>query len=396
MSLPPLGRAAQQHLLGRRVRSILTRADRRTLGGQRVLVTGAGGSVGSELARQLARCRPARLVLLDHSEYALFAIERELRHAHPRLSLEAVIGDVSRGADMRAVCAAERPDVVFHAAAYKHIMLTELAVLPAVRTNVLGALEAAMAARRLGARFVLISSDKAAQPTSVMGATKRLAEVVVLGLASPTFRPVAVRFGNILGSSGSLVEIMRRCVHEGRAIPVTDPDATRFFMTAEEAVSLVMKADIIGRRAQVFWLDMGAPIRIGDLAERFVAWAAGEGQTPKGVEIIGLRPGEKLCEELATQGMAMRCTAHPHIWSARQRRVPAARVASAVRDLRRAVAAGAAADALTVLQDAVDDFAASAAARGAASATQSAAARARVRAVARALLFLPSAAGDTQ
>ena len=388
MSLPPLNPELEQHLLDRPVRSILDPADRYNFAGQRVLITGAGGTVGAELARQIAACRPARLTLVDHAEYALFRVEGAIRHAHPELDLDPLVADVSRRADMRQACAG-RPHVVFHAAAYKHVTMTERAIVPAVRTNVLGALDAATAARAVGARFVLISSDKAAQPSSVMGATKRLAELVVLGLASPEFRPVAVRFGNVLGSSGSVVEIMRRCVEEGRPIPITDRDATRFFMTAAEAVSLVLKADSIGRRAQVFWLDMGAPIRIGELVDRFVAWATAHGAVVPPLEIIGLRPGEKLCEELATQGMAMRSTAHPSIWAARQRRVPCAQVAAAVRELRRAAAAGDPARALEILQATIPDFQASASAHRAAQAAHHAAA-------ARPLLYLPTAAGRSR
>jgi FlaA1/EpsC-like NDP-sugar epimerase len=396
MSLPPLAPQDEQLLLGRPVRAILDPVDRSVVAGERVLVTGAGGTLGAELARQIAACHPARLVLIDHAEYALFRIDRELRHAHPQLSIEPLVADVSRRADMRAACLGERPHVVFHAAAYKHVTLTERAIVPAVRTNVLGALEAALAARRVGARFVLISSDKAAQPTSVMGATKRLAELVVLGLASERFRPLAVRFGNILGSSGSLVEIMRRCVEEGRPVPVTNPDATRFFMTAGEAVSLVLKADSLGRGAQVFWLDMGDPIRIGDLVDRFLAWSAAQGLATPGIDVVGLRPGEKMCEELATQGMAMRCTEHPSIFAARQRRVSPARVDAAVRALRRAVAAGAPVDALAVLQTVVGGFRASDAAVRAAAAVQATNVRPRRPAVARPLLYLPTAAGRSR
>jgi FlaA1/EpsC-like NDP-sugar epimerase len=235
-----LTRDIQEQLLGRRAHDLLTDFDRVAFARQRLLVTGAGGSLGRELSRQLASCRPARLTLMDHSEYALFSIERELRAAYPELGLDAVLGDVSRRADVRAVFRLARPQAVYHAAAYKHVPIVERAIVPSLRTNVLGALETATAARDMGARFVLISSDKAAEPKSVMGATKRLAELAVLQLASPTFKPVAVRFGNILGSSGSLVEIMAECVRERRSIPVTHPDATRFFMTAQEAVALVL------------------------------------------------------------------------------------------------------------------------------------------------------------
>jgi FlaA1/EpsC-like NDP-sugar epimerase len=372
-----MSRDLQEQLLGREVRAVLTDGDRAALRGQRVLVTGAGGSVGSELTRQIAACGPARMVLLDHSEYAVFRVEGELRERYPDLAVEVLLGDVSRRADVRAACASLRPHVVYHAAAYKHVTITERAVVPAIRTNVLGTLETAMAARDVGARFVLVSSDKAAEPRSVMGATKRLAELVALSMASPTFRPVAVRFGNILGSSGSLVEIMARCVGDGRNIPVTHPDATRFFMTAEEAVSLVLKADLIGGGAQVFWLDMGEPVRIGDLAERFIACSTPPGRERIGIDVIGLRPGEKMCEELTTQGLTMRSTEHPRIWRARQRCVAPDAVAAAVRTIRRAVAHGDAERALRAMERVVGDFEASPAARRAASASSAASARAR-------------------
>ena len=357
-----LPRELEEHLLGRPLRAVLTGSDRRSFAGQRVLITGAGGSLGSELTRQVAACDPERLVLLDHSEYAVFRLESELRAQYPALRVDVVLGDVTRRSDMRAVCASLRPHVVYHAAAYKHVTITERSAVPAIRTNVLGTLETAQAARDVGARFVLISSDKAAEPRSVMGASKRLAEIVALGMASATFRPIAVRFGNILGSSGSLIEIMERCVREGRNVPVTHPDATRFFMTASEAVSLVLKADLIGCRAEVFWLDMGDPLRIGDLAERFIECVTPAGQPRVGVDVIGLRPGEKMREELTTQGLTMRSTSHPRIWSARQRRVAQQTIADAIRSLRRAVAAGDAERALGAMEQVVDDFAASSAA----------------------------------
>jgi FlaA1/EpsC-like NDP-sugar epimerase len=354
-----LTRDIQEQLLGRRVHDLLTDIDRAAFARQRLLVTGAGGSLGRELSRQLASCRPARLTLMDHSEYALFSIERELRAAYPRLDLDAVLGDVSRRADVRAVFRLARPQAVYHAAAYKHVPIVERSIVPSVRTNVLGALETATAARDTGARFVLISSDKAAEPKSVMGATKRLAELAVLQLASATFKPVAVRFGNILGSSGSLVEIMAECVRERRRIPVTHPDATRFFMTAQEAVALVLKADLMGGSGTVFWLDMGKPLRIGDLVDRFVACATPAGETPVGIDVVGLRPGEKMREELTTQGLAMQQTAHPRIFAARQRRVEGNRISTALRTIRRAVAAGNATVALTALASVVVDFSAS-------------------------------------
>jgi len=351
-----LDRAAEERLLGRPVESVLTALDRRALRDRRLLVTGAGGSVGSELARQLAGCDPASLTLVDHAEYNLFRIERRLRAEFPTLVIEAVVGDVSRRADIRHACAITRPHAVYHAAAYKHVPITEVAVIAAARTNVLGTVETIRAARDVGARFLLVSSDKAADPRSVMGATKRLAELVATYQRSRLFRPVVVRFGNILGSSGSVVEIMTEAVRQGRNIPVTDPSATRFFMTAEEAVSLVIKADLMGRGGDVFWLDMGAALRIGDLAQRVIDWWTPEGQRPVDIDIIGLRAGEKLREELTTQGLEMKKTSHPRIWSARQKDVSRHDIIKAVRQLRRACASGDAAMALDTIAGAVAGY----------------------------------------
>jgi FlaA1/EpsC-like NDP-sugar epimerase len=353
---PLLDKAAQEQILGRTVDSVLTSADRRALRGQRLLVTGAGGSVGSELARQLAACGPQSLTLVDHSEYHLFQIERDLRDEFPGLALETMIGDVSRRTDVRAACQAARPTAVYHAAAYKHVPIAEKSIIAAARVNVLGTAETVRAAREVGARFVLVSSDKAAEPRSVMGATKRLAELLALRQRSRLFRPIAVRFGNILGSSGSVVEIMLRNVRAGRSIPITSPDASRFFMTAQEAVSLVLKADLIGRGGEVFWLEMGQPLRIGDLAERVISYATPQGVAPVGIDVIGLRPGEKMREELTTQGLEMRRTSHARIWSARQRDVAKPVVEHALRRIRRGCASG---DALAVLEAmtlAVTDF----------------------------------------
>jgi FlaA1/EpsC-like NDP-sugar epimerase len=351
-----LDRDAEQRLLGRPVESVLTAFDRRTLKGKRLLITGAGGSVGSELARQLASCGPSSLTLVDHAEYNLFNVEHRLRAEYPELAIHAVLGDVSRRADIRSACLTARPHTVYHAAAYKHVPITEVSVIAAARTNVLGTVETIRAAREVGARLLLVSSDKAADPRSVMGATKRLAELVAVYQRSRLFRPVVVRFGNILGSSGSVVEIMTKTVKAGRNVPVTDPTATRFFMTAEEAVSLVIKADLMGRGGDVFWLDMGQPLRIGDLAERIIDWATPPGQPRVGIDIIGLRPGEKLREELTTQGLEMKTTSHPRIWYARQLDVPRTTIQHVVMHLRRACAAGDAARALEMILKAVPDY----------------------------------------
>lgn len=349
-------RFAQERLLGRPTEGVLTSADRRALRGQRLLVTGAGGSVGSELARQLASCAPQALTLFDHGEYNLFQVERDLREQFADVPITAVLGDVSRRADIRAACLVARPTALYHAAAYKHVPIAETSIVAAARVNVLGTSEAVRAAREVGARFLLISTDKAAEPRSVMGATKRFAELLALRQRSRLFRPLAVRFGNILGSSGSVVEIMVRAASAGRNVPVTAPDATRFFMTAQEAASLVLKADLIGRGGEVFWLEMGQPFRIGELAEWVIAYATPAGHSPVGVDVIGMRPGEKMREELTTQGLEMRKTSHARIWSARQRDVGRTAIDRAIRQLRRGCARGDASGVLAAIRLAVEDF----------------------------------------
>lgn len=359
-----------EFLLQRPVRRLLTDADRRTFRGRRVLVTGAGGSIGAALARQVAELGPSQLVLIDQSELALFQIERELGERYPTMPMEPVLADVSRTGAMAHVCRAVRPHVVYHAAAYKHVTMVERAVCAATNVNVLGTQSTVDAARDAGARFVLISSDKAASPQSVMGATKRLAELVVLSRATRTFHPVVVRFGNVLGSSGSVLTIMRECIRQGRPIPVTDPDATRYFMTAGEAVALVMKTELLAQGAETYWLDMGEPVRIGTLVDRLLALEARHGFPPVPVTRIGLRPGEKLREELTSQGLRMCPTRHRRVWVARQRPVESAVISRTLDAVARDVARGDAAAVLEALERAMPDYAASAQARRCA-ATQS-------------------------
>jgi FlaA1/EpsC-like NDP-sugar epimerase len=357
----------EQLLLGRAVRAGLSAAQRSAFANRRILITGAGGSVGSELGRQLAECGPAELVLLDHGEYALFRIARELRD---RATITAVLGDVSRRVDIRGACLAHRPDYVFHAAACKHVTVAEQSIVAAARSNVLGAVLTARAAREVGARFVLISSDKAAEPRSVMGATKRMAERLVLRAG---VRPgaIAVRFGNVLGSSGSVVELLLEAARAGQTLTVTDPAATRFFMTAAEAVSLVLKAAILGRAGDVFWLDMGRPVGLGQLVERIIDLVVASGRPRPPIKLVGLRPGEKCHEELTNQGLEMERTDDAAIWRARQAPIGAAGT-SPLNDLRRACRAGDAAGALRAIQQAVPDYVPSYQARAAAARTRAA------------------------
>ncbi|MBI5335890.1 MAG: polysaccharide biosynthesis protein [Burkholderiales bacterium] len=286
------------------------------ISGRTVLVTGAGGSIGSELCRQIARFGPARLVLLELSEYALYAIEQELSERYPHLPLERLIGDVKDLPFLRTCFARHRPHLVFHAAAYKHVPLMEgdNAWL-ALRNNALGTHHAALAAAEAGVeRFVLISTDKAVNPTNVMGASKRAAEMVVSHLAAtrPGTRFIAVRFGNVLGSSGSVIPKFKDQIARGGPITVTHPEITRYFMTIPEASQLVLQASALAESGQVFVLDMGEPIRIADLARELIRLS---GHTEAEIPIVftGLRPGEKLYEELLADADTTLPTSHPRL-----------------------------------------------------------------------------------
>ena len=346
----------QEALLGRSVHSVLSSIDRAMFAGERCLVTGAGGSIGSELARQISACEPAALTIIDHSEAHLFDIERELSERWPSLRLNTVLADVTRPTMLRLAFRQARPRVVFHAAAYKHVTMAERAACAAARVNVLGTANVLSATREVGGRLVLVSTDKAAAPRSVMGATKRMAELVAARASASSGRPAIVRFGNVLGSSGSFVALAMDCIRRGRPIPVTDPDATRYFMTVSEAASLVMKADALAVGGETFWLDMGEPIRIGDLVERLQQLGVRQGFHRVPVHVIGLRAGEKGVEQLTTQGLKMVRTAHPRIWVARQLPPAAATLDTATRILRRQISRGDATGVLKTLAAVVPDY----------------------------------------
>jgi FlaA1/EpsC-like NDP-sugar epimerase len=285
------------------------------LGGKVVLITGAGGSIGSELCRQVARYGPLRLVLYELSEFALYRIEQELSEHFPHIPLLRLVGDVRDPEHLRATFARVRPQVVFHAAAYKHVpLMEEDNAFAALRNNTLGTWRAASAAAEAGAeRFVLISTDKAVNPTNVMGASKRAAEMVIAKLAAEVAaqggrtRFMAVRFGNVLGSSGSVIPKFKEQIARGGPVTVTHPDITRFFMTIPEAARLVVQAAAIGEGGQVFVLDMGEPVRIVDLARDLIRMS---GHTSDEIPITfsGLRPGEKLYEELLADADATLAT----------------------------------------------------------------------------------------
>ncbi|HQU17254.1 MAG TPA: nucleoside-diphosphate sugar epimerase/dehydratase [Gammaproteobacteria bacterium] len=334
-TLPPMdavvsGRAALQELravsiedlLGRDPVSLDRLALREGIAGKVVLVSGGGGSIGSELCHQIARLGPATLVILDQSEFNLYSVDLKLREQHPELVLRLCLGDVTDKVAVEHAMQMHRPDVVFHAAAYKHVPMLEGQAREAVRNNVLGTRLMALAAHKYGcAGFVLISTDKAVNPANVMGATKRASEMICQGLAQQSStRFITVRFGNVLGSAGSVVPLFRRQIEAGGPVTVTHPEVTRYFMTIPEACQLILQAAVMGKGGEIFVLNMGEPIMIRYLAEQMIRLS---GRVP-GEEIqityTGLRPGEKLYEELFHDQENLMPTAHKQILLARSRR----------------------------------------------------------------------------
>ena len=292
---------------------------RELAGGKAVLVTGAGGSIGSELCRQLARLTPSRLIVVGRGENSVFELMEELRRSFPRLAVDPVIADVRDRARLERVFQQTRPDTVFHAAAHKHVPLMEQNVSEAILNNVLGTKVVAELSARYGAeRFVLISSDKAVRPSSVMGATKRLAEGVVQRVGEHSrCRFMSVRFGNVLGSRGSVIPTFLRQIQQGGPITITHPEMRRYFMTIPEAVQLVLQAGAIGTGGEVFVLDMGEPVRVLDLARDLVRLSGlVEGQDVE-IRFTGTRPGEKLYEELFFNHENAAPTEHPKVLRAR-------------------------------------------------------------------------------
>jgi len=310
-----------------------------------ILVTGAGGSIGSELCRQLLSCRPSHLTLLDHSELALFEIERELQEIAPDIPISAVLGSVCDSDLVSEILHDGVIDIVLHAAAYKHVPMVERNALEGMRNNVLGTKVVADAARNAGVeRFILVSSDKAVRPSSAMGASKRLSELVVQDLAtrsSPT-RFSMVRFGNVLGSSGSVIPLFSGQIQRGGPVTLTHSDVTRYFMTIPEAVRLVLLAGSFARGGDVFVLDMGKPVPVRDLARRMIeqaGYSVRDDQNPDGdieIAITGLRPGEKLHEELLI-GSDMLTTPHAKILRAQESHLSEIETAKALQSLRHAI-----------------------------------------------------------
>lgn len=318
-SFNELKEVAIEDLLGREQVQLDWTAIRTRLAGKRVLVTGGGGSIGSELCRQVARLGAESLTVLEQSEYNLYTIEQELRRDFPDLLFNAWLGDCGDTATCTRVFETARPQVVFHAAAYKHVPLLQGQLREAFRNNVLGTKAVAEAADAHGAdSFVLISTDKAVNPTSIMGACKRAAELFCQNFAQQSHtRFITVRFGNVLDSAGSVVPRFREQIRSGGPVTVTHPEITRYFMTIPEACQLILQASVLGNGGEIFALDMGEPVKIRDLAEQMIRLAGRHGD----VSIIytGLRPGEKLFEELFHPQERYSDTAHAKIFLAQPR-----------------------------------------------------------------------------
>ena len=325
------------------------------LSGQRVLVTGAGGSIGSELCRQISRLNPARLILVGQGENSIFEIEQELIREH-NCAPTALIGDVKDRSRMEEIFLHERPTVVFHAAAHKHVPLMEANPQEAIKNNVLGTRNVAELASQCGVKkFILVSTDKAVNPSSVMGSTKRIGEMLIQSLAKTTqTQYAAVRFGNVLGSRGSVIPTMRKQIARGGPVTVTDPNMTRYFMTIPEAVQLILQAGAMGKKGEIFILDMGEPVRILDLAQDLVRLSGLRPDIDVKIEFSGIRPGEKLDEELVYSEEEKQKTAHQKIFVCDTNHIVPPLVFAGVERLIRLAREGYAGD---KLRDEVLDFA---------------------------------------
>lgn len=363
----PIEPIALEDLLGRSQAVLDRAAMARMIEGRRILVTGAGGTIGSELSRQIAALGPAALTLLDNGEFGLYAIDGELRERWPGLSIRPMLGDVRERARLDAAIAAEAPQIVFHAAALKHVPMVEANPLEGLLTNVVGTRNVAEAARAHAVPLVvMISTDKAVNPTSVMGAAKRLAESYCQALDLDEARRhgdgtrfVTVRFGNVLGSTGSVVPLFTRQLAAGGPLTVTDPEVSRFFMTVREAVELVLEAsaaEMAEARGKIVVLDMGTPVKIVDLARQMIRLAGLRPDHDVKIAFTGLRPGEKLHEELFHDAEAPVPTGNPSLRLAAPRTADYAVLARSIDELEKESRAGDAARALALLQRLVPEY----------------------------------------
>lgn len=342
---PQIRDVAVEDLLGRSPVLLDEHAIRETLGDQVVMVTGAAGSIGSELCRQIARFGPRRIIGYEIAETPLFEIDRELRKAFPKVDFRPEIGSIQNRSRLDEVLRCHRPAVIYHAAAYKHVPLMEAHLFEAVENNIVGTVNVALAAAEYDVRdFVMISSDKAVRPTNVMGATKRVAELAVNALQNGSTKYASVRFGNVLGSNGSVVPIFKKQIAAGGPITITHPEMRRYFMTIPEAAQLVLQASTMSKGGEIFVLDMGKQVRIVDLAINLILLSGLRPQEDIGLQFTGIRPGEKLYEELSCSDESTLPTFHEKIMiysgpiiagAEMQRRLNAIRGYCAERDARR-------------------------------------------------------------
>jgi FlaA1/EpsC-like NDP-sugar epimerase len=321
VSINELREVSIEDILGRDQVTLDWEAINSGLQGKSILVTGGGGSIGSELCRQIARLGPAKLTLLESSEFNLYSIEMELQQDFKELSLVSLLGDVSDAVTVERVFQLHKPDIVFHAAAYKHVPMLEHQVREAFNNNVLGTRNVAVNADKSGcAEFVLISTDKAVNPSNVMGASKRMAEIFCQNLnARSNTNFITVRFGNVLGSAGSVIPLFRKQIAEGGPVTVTHREMERYFMTIPEASQLIMQASVIGKGGEIFVLDMGEPVKICFLAEQMIRLSGKEPGEDIEISYTGLRPGEKLYEELFHDSEQLESTGYEKILLAQHR-----------------------------------------------------------------------------
>ncbi|WP_339320398.1 nucleoside-diphosphate sugar epimerase/dehydratase [Paenibacillus sp. FSL R10-2734] len=323
MAINRIREVSVNDLLGRTPVEINTEEIRENLGSECILITGAGGSIGSELCRQLAAYRPKEMLLLGHGENSIYLIEQELRKLYPEQKIQPIIADIQDVSRIESVFQNFRPSIVYHAAAHKHVPLMEMNPVEAVKNNVIGTRNVAEASAKYGVkRFILISSDKAVNPTSVMGATKRAAEMIINDQNSSSKTVfAAVRFGNVLGSRGSVIPLFKRQIESGGPVTVTHMDMVRYFMTIPEAVQLVIQASVLAQGGEVFVLDMGKPVRIYDLARDLIRLSGLEPDKDIPIVITGIRPGEKLYEELLTEEEGLQVTNNYRIMISRPQSV---------------------------------------------------------------------------
>ncbi len=348
-----------QDLLGRDPVDLDSASIRKLVAGKVVMVTGAGGSIGSELCRQISLLNPQRLLMVEQSEASLFLIEQELKETGLGAAALPLVGDILDQARVEYLFSRYKPAIIFHAAAHKHVFMMERQPAEAIRNNVLGTRNVAQAAARHGAEeFVLISTDKAINPTSVMGATKRLAEMELqaLQLQSTTTKFMAVRFGNVLGSSGSVIPIFKRQIAQGGPVTVTHPEVTRYFMTIPEAVGLVLQSSVLGAGGEIFVLDMGHPVKIVDLARQMIELSGYRVGEDIEITFTGLKPGEKLFEELQHRDEEHVATSHPKIMRFVSRFEPDAGRAERLRELEMNLYQVAATDVKAVLKQLVPEY----------------------------------------